>query len=421
MATLIPKYDQGATGAVNRDFNIKLSETVSILDFGVNTVPGTTDMSSAATLALATGKSVFFPKGIYKFASTVNLTGFEGQIVFGEGPTNTYIYTPAAGVAAFATTAFRLVSIRDLAIFGVDASAIGLLLGTRGVNPGGAGATFANAIRVNNVRFANCAQGIYAFGTNGGSFRDCLFETCTIGLYVQPVGAGDCNANNFDNMYFYNCGTAFQFLVNADGGNNATENNFVGGIEASTTATFSVRGYANTFNVWLDSQSGAGAPTVNTLESNYYIIRNGGSTPMPTWGLSKAINFSGGNIADQNAWLTKPAANSGAVLVCSNELGATIQNNQVFGTSDNGQVLIKNTNAGAQGAVLLNCLLDVPIGYIITLVCAQNNTGIILQIPNNATWTYFGFAHNDVIFGTVAVGTTYTILKYSATTLVRLI
>jgi hypothetical protein len=395
--------------------------SANILDFGTNTTPGTTDMAPALTAALATGKSVFIPAGTYKLASTVTLSGFEGQIIFGEGPTNTYIYTPTGGDAAFAMTSSRLVSLRDLAIFGVDGSSIGLLLGTRGVDPGGSGATFANSIRVNNVRFANCYQGIYIFGSNASSFRDCFFEVCTIGLYVQPVSVGDCNANNFDNMQFYGCGTAFQFLANADSGVNASENNFVGGLEACTTATFSVRGYANTFNLWVDSQNGAGAPTINTLDSNYYIIRNGGGIAMPTFGLSKVINFAGGNIVDQNAWLTKPAVNGGTVLDCTNGLSATIQNSQVFGIGDNAQVLIKNTNAAAQGSVLVQCLQDMPIGVKVTLVCAQNNTGIILQIPNNATWTYYGFANNDVIFGTVAVGTTYTILKSDSTTLVRLI
>ena len=394
----------------------------NILDFGTNTTPGTTDMSPALTAALATGRSVFIPAGTYKLASTVNLTGLEGQIVFGEGPTNTYIYTPTGGDPAFATTAYRLITLRDLAIFGVDGSSIGLLLGTRGVDPGGAGSTFANSIRVSNIRFANCFRGIYAFGMNVCSFRDCFFEVCTIGLYVQPVGIGNCNANNFDNMQFYGCGTAFQFLANADAGISAGDNNFVGGMEACTTATFSVRGYYNTFNLWLDGQSVSPAtPTVNTLESNFYVIRNGGGITMPTWGLSKAINFAGGNIEDQNAWLTKPAVNGGIVLDCTNGQAAVIQNSQVFGTGDNSQVLIKNTNAMSQGSVLVQCLQDVPVGYKVTLVCAQNNTGIILQIPNSGTWTYYGFAANDVIFGTVAVGTTYTILKFDSTTLVRLI
>jgi hypothetical protein len=34
MTTLIPKYSQGATGAVNRAINLKLAESVSVKDFG---------------------------------------------------------------------------------------------------------------------------------------------------------------------------------------------------------------------------------------------------------------------------------------------------------------------------------------------------------------------------------------------------
>jgi hypothetical protein len=34
MTTLVPKYDQGATGAVNRPFNEKLAEFISVKDFG---------------------------------------------------------------------------------------------------------------------------------------------------------------------------------------------------------------------------------------------------------------------------------------------------------------------------------------------------------------------------------------------------
>ena len=34
MTTLIPKYDEGSAGAVNRPINLKLAEFVSVLDFG---------------------------------------------------------------------------------------------------------------------------------------------------------------------------------------------------------------------------------------------------------------------------------------------------------------------------------------------------------------------------------------------------
>ena len=36
MTTLVPKYDQGSTGAVNRPINQKFAESVSVLDFGAD-------------------------------------------------------------------------------------------------------------------------------------------------------------------------------------------------------------------------------------------------------------------------------------------------------------------------------------------------------------------------------------------------
>ena len=64
-----------------------------------------------------------------------------------------------------------------------------------------------------------------------------------------------------------------------------------------------------------------------------------------------------------------------------------------------------------------------PVGYKITLISADSASfaGMILQIPNSGTWTYYGFANNDTILNFAAAGTTYTILKFNATTLVRLI
>jgi hypothetical protein len=64
MTTLIPKYDQGATGAANRPFNQKLAESVSVLDFGADPT-GTTDSTTAFTNALTAAYEVRVPDGTY--------------------------------------------------------------------------------------------------------------------------------------------------------------------------------------------------------------------------------------------------------------------------------------------------------------------------------------------------------------------
>jgi polygalacturonase len=64
MTTLIPKFKQTGTGAVNNPINIKLGETVSVLDFGADPT-GTTDSYAAIMAAIASlGESgtVYFQK-----------------------------------------------------------------------------------------------------------------------------------------------------------------------------------------------------------------------------------------------------------------------------------------------------------------------------------------------------------------------
>jgi hypothetical protein len=93
MTTLIPKYDQGATGAANRAFNLKLAETISVLDFGADST-GVADSSTAFTNAVATGKSIYIPKGTYKVNVELNLV--KGQRIYGEGRNLVSIVVPDA-------------------------------------------------------------------------------------------------------------------------------------------------------------------------------------------------------------------------------------------------------------------------------------------------------------------------------------
>jgi len=83
MTTLIPKYDQGSTGAVNRPINIKLQDWVHVKDFGA-IGDGTADDTTAIQNALNASSAVYFggPGNTYKI--TAALTVNSGQVIFGE-------------------------------------------------------------------------------------------------------------------------------------------------------------------------------------------------------------------------------------------------------------------------------------------------------------------------------------------------
>jgi hypothetical protein len=73
MSTLIPKFDLkngNATpaGAVNRDINLKLAESVSVTDFGADptgVADSTTAIQNAIASLPATGGTLYFPSGTY--------------------------------------------------------------------------------------------------------------------------------------------------------------------------------------------------------------------------------------------------------------------------------------------------------------------------------------------------------------------
>ena len=78
MTTLIPKYDIGAAGAVNRPINFKLAEIVSVKDFGAigdGVADDTVAIQAAVNFASSNsfGGNVIFPSGIYKVTATINV------------------------------------------------------------------------------------------------------------------------------------------------------------------------------------------------------------------------------------------------------------------------------------------------------------------------------------------------------------
>ena len=93
MTTLIPKYDQGATGAINRAINLKLAEEVSIKDFGA-IGDGTTDDTAAINAALAASSNVIVPVGMTCLISSTIAVTNETRLFFQGGTGNAPTQTP---------------------------------------------------------------------------------------------------------------------------------------------------------------------------------------------------------------------------------------------------------------------------------------------------------------------------------------
>lgn len=113
MTTLIPKYDEGSAGAVNRPINLKLAEFVSVLDFGADDT-GVADSTAAFNAAIATGNKVYVPAGTY---SVANITVVNGMVIQGAGRAQTYIQVNTNSAGAFYANALNFdIRLSDLNI-----------------------------------------------------------------------------------------------------------------------------------------------------------------------------------------------------------------------------------------------------------------------------------------------------------------
>jgi len=70
----LPLYTAAYGSAVARTFTAKNSDIISVLDFGANTTPGTTDMRTAFYNALVAGDDILIPAGNYRIASALTVT-----------------------------------------------------------------------------------------------------------------------------------------------------------------------------------------------------------------------------------------------------------------------------------------------------------------------------------------------------------
>ena len=185
MTTLIPKFDfknGGSTpiGAINRSIYEKLSDTISVKDFGA-IGNGSTDDTSAIQAAINAnyGSTIYFPAGNYLISSALNITApisldcapgsFQGTSTYGAR-----IFTNTVGInllnISYSGAAGNQTgggSIKGLLLDGNTKAVIGLNI------------TGVNTTKVNfyDLNIYGCTNfGLYITGNHSYSFFGCQFN-----------------------------------------------------------------------------------------------------------------------------------------------------------------------------------------------------------------------------------------------------
>lgn len=172
MTTLVPKFQQPITGAVNRPINLKLQEFISVLDFiNVADVGTNNNVTYAFTAAIATLKNVYVPPGSYHLSG--NLTLNQNQVLYGDNRSTSILYSSIT-TGNFITASLGA-RVQNLGIIGVwtpnsNNTSVGLYGGFGGYFDGGVsncfiqyfyiGLSASNSIQTfeNNI-FTNCNYG----------------------------------------------------------------------------------------------------------------------------------------------------------------------------------------------------------------------------------------------------------------------
>ena len=310
-------YTPPGTGAVATTVAGKLGESVSVLDFGVNTTPGTTDMTAAIQAASTYvnsigGGNVYFPPGTY-LSGSIGYGSNTNFIGSGVGVTilKHYLLNPlsAAGITVqpfypltLGVTATSNISFSDMTIDG-NTSAINWAgyagdgnhqLGfwtTTGVflnnliikNMHTDGLTFAGLLAssqtsctqvyANNIWIDNAGRnGVSAIGLQYASLSNFYVSNVTgttpkAMLDIEPTGTFAVNSDiQISNWKGYNCSQGLSLAGAAGNQNNRIQiTNFDSGIVQSSYNLYCV--YSN--DVQINGFQGDANPATTTTNNIY--------------------------------------------------------------------------------------------------------------------------------------------------------
>jgi hypothetical protein len=279
MTTLVPKFQQTGTGAVNRDFNLKIKDYVSVTDFGA-VGNGVANDTTAFNNAIASGKQVYVPAGTYLINATIN----NKTIIFGDGSTKSIVKPFNTAIAAMTYTYAATQSptfifwsyhseVRDLGFYGESKVGIGFTFGTTVPANYDANMEFANNVKFYGCFFYGLNKGIqFPFGNIGSEFYSCGFQGNKYGVYTLNNKFGGIMHSG--GKYFY----AGEFSANecavysnnvADGGGAICFTDTI--FETNNIAVYSYNTASNTVpvsftNVWFEGNGAVASYPATTID-----------------------------------------------------------------------------------------------------------------------------------------------------------
>jgi len=234
--------------------------TVNVLDYGADST-GTTNSTSAFDAAIATGKSVYVPKGTYKINLVLSTTGVR---IFGEGTGVTILspYTASNPVITIngdiAGTVIQYFDFSNFSIVGNARAGDGIKIINTADTHG------CDRISMSNVDTLSCAYGFNCAGRSiWNYFENCAWDVNTDGVHIETDQAinswlfNECftRRNNRHGFYAYKTDISVSGMIGFTFVNFNSEYN---GRDVSQPVSYGV--YVNGATGWLFSNL--------TLENN---------------------------------------------------------------------------------------------------------------------------------------------------------
>jgi hypothetical protein len=347
MTTLIPQFDlknggTTPTGAVNRAINLKLAETVSVLDFGADPT-GTTDSTTAIQDAVNSSLSVYFPVGTYLIAGSISLK--DNSSLFGYSATlKKSGSTATAMISALNVDNILIDGLNIDGNYTIQAVAIptisfenvtnGTMRDMNCVNIGSAAYRNGGTIQITNCIHVlvdnitiNVSNGACSIFVDGSSGNDVTVQNCHIynSQSDSAFATEGCDSVRFLNNY---CSTATASVISFNSPNGTVAGNL---IVASALTTF----YGITIGHAVAGQDAS------------YTKVHGNIVFMSTYGTA-GIGIQSG---DRN----------------------TIIDNYIYGSSANAGVITDGTNTIITNNTVVQCGIGISAAAASTNVIASNN------------------------------------------------